>query len=75
MLELGEEEQAGVGREQVRHRLGRRVRAMRRAEGVVDVEVAAVGELAGEALVILRLPRVEPRVLEDMDAVVGQELA
>ena len=37
---------------------------MRRAEGVVDVEVAAVGELAREALVVRRLARVEARVLE-----------
>ena len=37
---------------------------MRRAERVVDVEVAAVGELAREALVVRRLARVEARVLE-----------
>ena len=47
---------------------------MRRAERVVDVEVAAVGELAGEALVVLRLARVEARVLEHRHAVVAEEL-
>ena len=35
----------------------RGVRAVRRAECVVHVEVAALGELAGEALVVLRLAR------------------
>ena len=44
---------------------------MRRAERVVDVEVAAVGELACEALVVLRLAGVEARVLEHVDAVVA----
>ena len=48
---------------------------MRRAEGVVHVQVAVVGELAREALVVLRLPRVEARVLEHAQALVGQELA
>ena len=52
VLELGQEQQARVGRQQVRDRLGRGVRAMRRAERVVDVEVAALGELAREALVV-----------------------
>ena len=41
VLELGQEQQAGVGRQQVRDGLGRGVRAVRRAERVVDVEVAA----------------------------------
>ena len=75
MLELGEQQQSGVGRQQVRDGLGRGVRAMRRAERVVDVEVAAVGELAREALVVRRLARVEARVLEHVDALVRQELA
>ena len=75
MLELVEQEQPGVRGQQMRDRLGRRVRAVRGAERVVDVEVAAVGELARVALVVLRLARVEARVLEHGDAVVGQELA
>ena len=45
------------------------------AERVVDVEVAAVGELAGVALVVLRLARVEARVLEHVDPVVREQLA
>ena len=56
------EQQAGVGRKQMRDRLGRRVRTMRGAEGVVHVQVAAVRELAAGVLVVLRLPRVEARV-------------
>ncbi len=48
---------------------------MGRAEGVVHVEVAAVGELAREALVVRRLAGVEARVLEHVDALVRQELA
>ena len=75
MLELGEQQESGVGRQQVRDGLGRGVRAMRRAERVVDVEVAAVGELAREALVVRRLARVEARVLEHVDALVRQELS
>ena len=58
------EQQPRVGGQQAGDALGRGVRAMRRAEGVVHVEVAALGELAGEALVVLRLARVEARVLE-----------
>src|SRR5581483_7677998 len=69
------QEQAGVGRKQMRDRLGRGVRAVRGAECVVDVDVAAVRELACEARVVLRLPRVEARVLEHAYARVGQELA
>src|SRR6266536_6429792 len=47
---------------------------MGRAEGVVHVEVAPRGQLAREALVVLRLSRVEASVLEYPDALVGQEL-
>ena len=41
MLELGEQEQPGVGGQQLRDADRRGVRAVRRAEGVVDEEVAA----------------------------------
>jgi hypothetical protein len=51
------------------------MRAMHRAERVVDIEVAAVGELAREALVVRRLARVEARVLEHVDALVRQEFS
>src|SRR5439155_344241 len=53
--ELVLEQQARVGRQQPRHAGGGRVRAVGRAEGVVHVEVAAGGELASVALVVLRL--------------------
>ena len=46
---------------------------MGRAEGVVHVEVAPLGELAREPGVVLRLARVEARVLEDAEPVVGQQ--
>src|SRR5258708_20565104 len=51
------------------------MRAMRGAERIVDEEVAAGGELARERLVVLGLARVEARVLEHAQALVGQELA
>ena len=73
--ELLLEQQAGVGRKQPGDRLGRGVRAVGRAERVVDVHVAAVRELARVALVVLRLARVEARVLEHVDAVVREQLA
>ena len=75
VLELLLEQEAGVRGQQMRDRLGRRMRAMRRAERVVDVEIAAVGELARERLVVLRLARIEARVLEHAHAFVGQQLA
>ena len=75
LLQLALEQQAGVGGQQVRDALGRRVRAVRRAERVVDVEVAVRGELARELGVVLRLARVEARVLEHVDALVRQQLA
>ena len=59
----------------MRHALGRGVRAVRRAERVVDVEVAAVGELACVRLVVRGLTRVEARVLEHVHAIVADELA
>ena len=45
------------------------------AEGVVHVEVEAVGELAREARVVARLAGVEARVLEHADPLVRQKLA
>ena len=73
MLELVEQQEPGVGRQEVRHALGRGVRAVRRAERVVDVEVAAVGELACVRLVVRGLTRVEARVLEHVHAIVTDE--
>ena len=59
----------------MRDRLGGCMRAMRGAEGVVDVEVASVGQLASELMVVLRLARVEARVLENGDARIVHERA
>src|SRR5262245_23071289 len=55
------------------HRRG--MRAMRRAERIVDEEVAPLGEAPRGPGVVLRLSRVEARVLEYLDALVGQQLA
>ena len=75
MLELAHEQQPGVGRQDPGDCDRARVRTVRRAEGVVHVEVAALGELAREALVVLRLARVEACVLEHLDALVGEQRA
>ena len=67
---------AGAGprrRQQVRDGLGRRVRAVRRAERVVHVEVAARRRARARTRVVLRLARVEARVLEHVDALVGEQ--
>src|SRR5689334_14250063 len=45
----------------------RRVRAMRRSERVVDVEIPELGQSAGESLVVLFLSTEEARVLEEDD--------
>ncbi len=51
---------------------GRGVRAVRRAEGVVDVEVAERGELFGEPVVVLLLLLVEAQVFEQQHVAVIQ---
>ena len=58
-------------RQQVRHRLGRGVRAVRGAEGVVDVDVGERGVALGQLGVVLRLPRLVADVLEHHDFDVG----
>ena len=75
VVELREQQQPRVGRQEMRHGLGRAVGAMRGAERVVDVEVVAVGELARVPLVVLRLARVEAGVLEHAQPLVRDELA
>ena len=65
VLELGEEQQARVGRQEVRDRLRRGVRPVRRAECVVDVQVERARELLRGLRVVRRLAREEARVLED----------
>jgi len=47
---------------------------MRRAKCVVDEEIAAGDQLPRELRIVGRLALVEARVLEDVEAVVGQEL-
>ena len=64
LLELAQQKEPRVGREDVRDALGRRVGAVRRAERVVHVEVVAVGELPRELGVVRGLARVEAGVLE-----------
>ena len=47
---------------------GRRVRAMRRAERVVDVDVGEFGELPGKRRIVLLLLGVEAQILQEDDA-------
>ena len=74
MLELLEQEQPGVCRQQMSDGLGRRVRTMSGPERIVDVEIHSAGELTRIARVVPRLAWIEPRVLEHMDARVGHQL-
>ena len=74
VLELGEEQEAGVGRQHVRDRLRRGMRTVGRAERVVDVEVHSLRQLARGRRVVLRLAGQKARVLEHANAVIGQEL-
>src|SRR5216683_2806918 len=75
MLELREEQEPCIGGKQVRDSLGRRMRAMRRAERIVHVEIAALRELLRERRVVLRLARVEARILEHLQPLVREQLA
>src|SRR3954454_15948500 len=45
------------------------------AERVLNEEVAAIGKLTREGNVVLRLPGAEARVLQQLDPLVGQQLA
>jgi hypothetical protein len=47
---------------------------VRGAERVVHVQITAVGELAGELRVVLRLARIKARVLEHVDPLVREQL-
>ena len=75
VLELGEEQQAGVRGSRSRDGLRRGVRAMRGAECVVHVEVHALREPAGGLRVVRRLALEEARVLEHADPRVREQLA
>src|ERR1700704_4243653 len=48
--------------------------AVRRAEGVVHIEVATVCELPRERRIVRRLAGMKPRVLEHVEPVVRQQL-
>ena len=74
-LELTLEQKPGVGGKHVCHALGGGVRPVRRAEGVVDVEVPASGEPGCARGIVLRLAGIEAGVLEHLDPVVGEQLA
>ena len=63
-VDLALHEQAGVGRQELGDADGRGVRAVGRAEGVVDVDVGVRGELRRELRVVGLLLGVEAQVLE-----------
>ena len=70
--ELGFHQQAGVRGQVARHADGRRVRAVRGSEGIVDVEVAALARAsARERRIVGLFPGVEAHVLEEHEAAVG----
>ena len=75
LLQLALEQQARVGRKQLRDPDRGRVRPVDRAESVLDEQVTPLGELARELRVVLRLAGVEARVLEDVDPLVRKQLA
>ena len=66
-LELGLHGAAGIGRELVAEPFGRGVRAVRGGEGVVDADVAELGERRDEGRIVLLLALVEAGVLEQQD--------
>ena len=68
LLQLALEQQPGIGGEKLRDGHRRGVRTVHGAECVLDEQVVAGGELARKALVVLRLPRMEARVLEQVHA-------
>jgi hypothetical protein len=74
LLQLPQHEQARVSGQEARNALRRGVRPVSRAERVIDVEVAVGRELAGVLGVVRLLARVEARVLEQAQPLVGQEL-
>src|ERR1019366_8578130 len=65
---LLEEKGAAPIAEQLREPVHARVRAMDRAERVVDIDVGELRQLAAEGLVVLLLFRMEAEVLEQTDA-------
>ena len=74
-LELLLEQEPRVGGKQLGHAHRGRMGAVGRAEGVIHVQVPALGKAPRALRVVPRLARVEARVLEHPHAVVRQELA
>ena len=72
---LGFEQPPGGARQHVRDALGRGLRPVGGAEGVVDVEVRELGKAAGEGRVVGFLAGLETDVLEQQDVPVGEPLA
>src|SRR6266849_10326159 len=58
----------------MRQRIRRGMGAMRRREGVVDIEIAERGELAGEGRGVLLLLGMEAQILEQRDATLGKRV-
>ena len=75
VLELREQQQPRVRRQQLGDSHCRGMCAVRRAECVVHVEVASCGELACEPFVVRRFPRIEAGVLAHLEPLVRQQLA
>jgi hypothetical protein len=72
VLDLCRHQQPGaVLRDVLDDALGRRVRAVGRAERIVDVDVSQRAKAGRKAVVILLLARVEPEILEEEDRPVG----
>ena len=66
-LEFGLHGAAGIGRQHVAEAFGRGMRAVRGGEGVVDPDVAELGQRGDEGRVVLLLARVEAGVLQAED--------
>ena len=66
-LELGLHGAAGIGRQLVAEPFGRGMRAVRGREGVVDPDVAELGERGDEGRIVLLLALVEAGVLQQQD--------
>jgi hypothetical protein len=73
-LQFGLHGAAGKGRQEMRKPFGRGVRAMRRGEGVVHIDIAVFGQRAHEIRIVLFLALVEPRVLQEEHVAVRHRL-
>ncbi len=66
-LEFGLHVLAGRRRQQMRQRLDRGMRPVRRRERIIDIDIAERRQLAGEVGVVLLLARVEAQILQQRD--------